>query len=196
VSGDGVVMKAEGCAMETDWLMLHSIGGSLVEPFKTYMHLSKRENTVHLRPNPLVPKGPPVGWCSWYHYFEHISEKTLLSNLECMQRLRTGTGPCKSKRIGFNLFQVDDGYQSAWGDWSIVNKQKFPSQSLYSTVTKIKQAGMIGGIWMAPFSCDKHSELAKKHPDWVLKKDDSKTPSNSGNCGKFFYGLDLTHPGT
>lgn len=40
----------------------------------------------------------------------------------------------------------------------------------------------------------KHSEVAKAHPDWVLKRDGSNEAANSGNCGKWFYGLDLTKP--
>jgi alpha-galactosidase len=70
----------------------------------------------------------------------------------------------------FNLFQIDDGYQNAWGDWTLINNKKFPSQSLYPLVQRIKDAKMIPGLWFAPFSCDKFSNLAKLHPHWILKK--------------------------
>jgi alpha-galactosidase len=135
----------------------------------------------------------PVGWCSWYHFFEKISENVLLNNLESMKRLKKSSnlGP---KRLGFNLFQIDDGYQTAWGDWSLVNKITFPTQSLYNIVKKIRESKMVGGIWMAPFACDKHSIVAKKNPSWILKKKNSKSiPGNSANCGKWFYGLDITN---
>src|SRR5690606_21456252 len=46
-----------------------------------------------------------VGWCSWYHYFHDITEAALLDNLG-----RAGDWP-------FDVFQLDDGYQSAIGDW-------------------------------------------------------------------------------
>ena len=110
-----------------------------------------------------------------------------------MQRIKK-KNYLESDRLGFNLFQIDDGYQEAWGDWSILNKKTFPRQTLYHIVSKIKEANMIGGVWMAPFACDKHSIVAKKHPNWILKAKGSKTkPSNSGNCGKWFYGLDITN---
>ena len=32
------------------------------------------------------------------------------------------------------------------------------------------EASMTPGIWMAPFACDKHSDLAKNHPDWILTR--------------------------
>lgn len=95
--------------------------------------------------------------------------------------------------VGFSLFQVDDGYQAAWGDWATVDRAKFPSLSLYSVVCGIKQANLVPGLWLAPFSCDKHSNVAKQHPEWILRSA-SGTASNSANCGKFFYGLDTTYP--
>ena len=53
---------------------------------------------------------------------------------------------------------------------------------------------MTPGIWMAPFSADKHSSIAKEHMDWVLLDDKHRKPANSGNCGKWFYGYDLSRP--
>jgi len=52
---------------------------------------------------------------------------------------------------------------------------------------------MIPGLWMAPFACDKHSKIAKEHPDWIIQNDEGRA-ANSSNCGKFFYGLDATNP--
>lgn len=132
----------------------------------------------------------PSGWCSWYHFYDHISEAVLLKNLDCMQRMIQNN---HLAAVGFSLFQVDDGYQAAWGDWATVDKAKFPSLSLYSVVQGIKQANLVPGLWLAPFSCDKHSTVAKQHPDWILR-DAGGSVSNSANCGKFFYGLDTTHP--
>ena len=52
---------------------------------------------------------------------------------------------------------------------------------------------MTPGLWMAPFACDKHSRLAAEHPSWVLSRR-KDVPANSANCGKWFYGLDVTNP--
>ena len=99
-----------------------------------------------------------------------------------MQRMKV-KNHLRAERVGFNLFQIDDGYQNAWGDWATVNKVTFPTQSLYNIVHKVKEENMVGGIWMAPFACDKHSEVAKHHKDWLLRRKGSDVYANSGNCG-------------
>jgi alpha-galactosidase len=120
-----------------------------------------------------------------------VTEADLLCNLEYMTALRGRAGFTDV----FNLFQVDDGYQTAWGDWSTLNSCSFPSESLCGVAQSISDAGLTPGLWMAPFACDKLSEVAIKHPEWILKRNGSKsTPANSGNCGKWFYGLDVTRP--
>ena len=45
-----------------------------------------------------------VGWCSWYHYFEAVTEDDIVANLRRAADWR------------FDVFQVDDGYQAAIGD--------------------------------------------------------------------------------
>ena len=57
----------------------------------------------------------------------------------------------------------------------------------------IRRSGFEPGVWLAPGAMDKHSLLAAKHPDWVLRTADG-LPANSGFCGKFYYALDVTHP--
>ena len=79
----------------------------------------------------------PAGWCSWYHFFEFVSEKDLTDNIDNMHLLKTERG-MHTERIGFNLFQVDDGYQTAWGDWLLLHSIRFPSQSMNVIVDKIK----------------------------------------------------------
>jgi hypothetical protein len=136
----------------------------------------------------------PAGWCSWYHFYERISQTVLATNLAFMERFRV-RHRLHHDRQNFRLFQVDDGYQAAWGDWALLDKVKFPSLSLFTLVDAVKAAGLTPGLWFAPFACDKHSRVAKQHPAWILKRDGSRgVPANSANCGKFFYGLDTTHP--
>ena len=55
-----------------------------------------------------------VGWCSWYHYFHAVTEADLRANLA-----RAADWP-------FDVFQLDDGYQSAIGDWLTTNDE-FPT---------------------------------------------------------------------
>ena len=48
---------------------------------------------------------------------------------------------CNWDGTGFKLFQVDDGYQTAWGDWADLKYPEFPCRSLAPLVERIKQAG-------------------------------------------------------
>ena len=111
----------------------------------------------------------PAGWCSWYHFFEKVSEKDLTDNIVHMQALKNENG-LKADRLGFSLFQIDDGYQRAWGDWLLLDKERFPSQCMNVIVNQVEEAKMTPGLWMAPFACDKHSKLAADHPSWILSK--------------------------
>ena len=48
----------------------------------------------------------------------------------------------------------------------------------------VLRKGMTPGLWIAPFSCDKHSQIAKTHPDWILRSANG-VPINSANCGNY-----------
>lgn len=45
----------------------------------------------------------PTGWCSWYHFFNNVSEEAMLANLKYLESER--------KALPFKLVQLDDGYQ-------------------------------------------------------------------------------------
>ena len=139
------------------------------------------------------PSTAPSGWCSWYHYFEKITEADLINNISAMRELKERHGMCTAGQ-GFSLFQIDDGYQRAWGDWLHLDEKKFPSGSLTAITDLVRGAGMTAGLWLAPFSCDKHSHIVLSHPEWIARHP-SGLPANSANCGKWFYGLDTTNPG-
>jgi alpha-galactosidase len=96
-----------------------------------------------------------VGWCSWYHYFHDVTEDALRSNLA-----HNDTWP-------FEVFQLDDGFQSAIGDWLTTN-DKFPS-SLDRLASDISAAGRVPGLWIAPFLVAPDSQVATAHPEWVAR---------------------------
>ncbi len=54
----------------------------------------------------------------------------------------------------------------------------------------IRKAGMIPGLWLAPFAAEKKSRLAKDHPDWLLRSADGSPVVGGGNWSGF-YGLDI-----
>ena len=148
------------------------------EAFDRYFALIKSQTPLRRK----LPKG----WCSWYYYYTKIDEKSIYHNLDVL----------KSKAKRFDVFQIDDGYQTAVGDWLSINN-KFPG-GLASIARKVRTMGMIPGIWLAPFIASRKSMLYQHHPDWFLHDSDGK-PVNAGwnpnwDIFGYFYALDTTHP--
>ena len=97
------------------------------------------------------------GYTSWYNYFQAISEDIILRDLNGLDRA--------SDEV--NIFQVDDGYQQAVGDWLLIDEKKFPNGMKY-IADEIHKKGYKAGIWLAPFSAQVSSKIANEHPDWLL----------------------------
>lgn len=98
-----------------------------------------------------------VGWCSWYHYFHDVTEADLRANLA----MASGGG------WPFDVFQLDDGYQPAIGDWLTTN-ERFPSD-LSTLAAAIAATGMRAGIWIAPFLAGPGSSVVRDHPEWLAQ---------------------------
>lgn len=167
--------------IQTDWAYAQLIAPHHYdeEPMVHFLHACAAYNQARpLQNGPLL-----TGWCSWYHYYENISASNLRSNFGKLASMKN--------KVPTNVAVVDDGYMTAWGDWDSLKPQKFEDMGIVSR--DIQSHGMRPGIWLAPFACDKHSKIAKEHPEWVIRNDRG-IPANSSNCGKFFYGLDATNP--
>ena len=125
-----------------------------------------------------------IGWCSWYYYYTKITEDIILDNLSSLAR----------SELKIDLFQIDDGWQRAIGDWTESN-EKFPAGMKY-LAGEIRRAGMRPGIWLAPFLVQKNSQLMRSHPDVVLRdaKGQPVKATYNPNWGGWAYCLDVTHP--
>ncbi|MBQ7642736.1 MAG: alpha-galactosidase [Clostridia bacterium] len=119
------------------------------------------------------------GYTSWYNYYQNIDEKTLLRDLDGLSD-------------EFDLFQIDDGYETFVGDWLSVDPIKFPN-GLSPIVGKIHDKGLKAGIWLAPFVAEEKSKLFKEKPDLFKKGNDGK-PVKCGSNWSGFYALDLENP--
>lgn len=127
----------------------------------------------------------PTVWCSHHAHPTAISEEAILDNVRTLRALR-GMMP-------IDIVQIDDGYQTAIGDWLIVN-ERFP-HGMDAIAESIREAGYRPGIWLVPFTVSPNSRLAQQHPDWLVR-DDSGNPAFGGRgWGTDLYGLDTTHPG-
>lgn len=123
-----------------------------------------------------------TGYTSWYNRYLDISEASIREDL-------AGFAGEKEKP---DVFQIDDGYEAAVGDWLTPN-EKFP-HGMKAAADAIRAAGMLPGIWLAPFTAEKDSAIAREHPDWLLRDDSGEAPLGGSNWSGF-YGLDIYHPG-
>jgi hypothetical protein len=129
---------------------------------------------------------PPVGWASWYTYYEHIDEEIILGNLEKAADLAEEPG-----LEPISLFQIDDGWQIRWGEWEA--NEGFPS-GMASLAERIKETGMVPGLWMAPFYVSTDSEIYSMNPGWWVLGPEGE-PITYSNLGTGDYAIvDATHP--
>lgn len=176
-NGDGALLQP-GNKIETDWGVLSFIHLDDPDPFGGYDEAVALQHQVH------SAAPVPVGWCSWYHFYQDISEETIAANLQSVERLQP--------KLPLRLLQIDDGFQHYAGDWFDIVPE-FPN-GLKPLVEKAKSAGLTPGLWLAPFIVHPKANLVRQHPDWLLRDKHGK-PVNAGFVwNAFTYALDLTHP--
>lgn len=125
---------------------------------------------------------PMCGYTSWYRHYENISEDTIKNDLAGVLTL-----PQK-----IDIFQIDDGYETAVGDWLSIDEKKFP-KGIKNLCDEIHSQNILAGLWLAPFVCETKSEIFKNHKDW-LRKDDNGNFVKCGSNWSGFYALDLYNP--
>lgn len=105
-------------------------------------------------------KSKVIGWCSWCSFGPHINEEIIIKQTRWFKENRLN---------GFEYILIDSGWVTKWGDWLEVHKNKFP-KGLKDLSSNIKSFGFKPGIWLAPFLVGPNSQVAKKHPDWLVKR--------------------------
>ena len=100
-------------------------------------------------------------WCAWGYERNFTPEQVL------------GTLPMV-KRLGFEWAVLDDGWQTAEGDWYL-EQTRFPNgdADMKKFVAKIHAAGLKAKLWWAPLAVDPGTDLIKEHPDYLLLNQDS-----------------------
>jgi alpha-galactosidase len=175
---DGVVLPPGGERI-TDWAYLQFIPLETPDPLGDYIHAVARENGAR------VPSATPIGWCSWYHYFDRVSERDMLDNLAALAQARA--------RLPLDFVQLDDGYQAQVGDWFETNA-RFP-RGLAWLSNEIRAHGQTPGLWLAPYIVRSDAQLNRLHPDWFLRAALGRKANAGYNWFRWCYALDPTHPG-
>lgn len=108
---------------------------------------------------PETKNGLLTGYTSWYNYFQKIDENIILRDLDGLDRVKDFV----------SVFQIDDGYETFVGDWLDPCK-KFPRGMKY-IADRIHEKGYKAGLWLAPFSCQRASRVARERPEWLVKNE-------------------------
>ncbi|GAA1058349.1 alpha-galactosidase [Agromyces luteolus] len=170
----GEIELAEGESYTTPWA-IGSWGDGLNE-------LSKRFHD-ELRARPQHPRRPrPVTLNTWEAvYFDH--------DLDTLTALAE-----RAARVGVERFVLDDGWfrgrrddTAGLGDW-FVDEGVWPD-GLGPLIDRVRGLGMEFGLWVEPEMVNLDSDLAREHPDWILRgRDDLPVPARQQHV------LDLANP--
>ncbi len=134
-----------------------------------------------------TPRHSPDGYCSWYSHYTKITEENLIEDLDAVEG---------AFGDHFDLFHVDDGYQSAVGDW-LTPDVGFP-RGIEAVAAEITRRGKTAGLWVAPFLALARSQVAIEHPEWLLRNERGRPVVGLLNpqwdLRHPVRALDVTHP--
>ncbi len=161
-----IVKDVEGLKIDSEYMLVDVVTyrGTYDEVFDKYF---EKMNV----PQPRI--SGMTGYTSWYNYFQKINENIILRDLDGLD--------CAKDDV--SIFQIDDGYETKVGDWIIKNERDFPN-GMKPIVEKIHEKGYLAGLWLAPFNAEKTSEIAKNHPEWLIKVPSTDVP----HVGVFAWG--------
>jgi alpha-galactosidase len=122
---------------------------------------------------------------SWEGAYFNFDEKTLTGMID------------DAADMGLEMFVLDDGWfgnkyprnsaDAGLGDWQ-VNTRKLPRGIAY-LADYAASKGLRFGIWIEPEMVNPESELAKRHPDWIVK-----ARGREATTMRRQWLLDLTNP--
>lgn len=112
----------------------------------------------------IAPRNVPSPFVasSWHYFAGHIGETMLAAELKALQE----------RQIPAQVYQLDGGWYEDIGNW-VAHKEKFPNGMKYAA-EMIRSAGLIPGIWLAPFIISLESPAAQAHPEWLLHNRDGE----------------------
>ena len=153
-----VLKSGETLTTWTTFVSVHQ--GDYFSTLQNYHRIMDKRG-VHIDP-PQQSAYEPI-WCAW-GYRRDFNVPQVLNTLP------------EVKKLGFKWAVLDDGWQTAEGDWYLV-KDKFPhgDEDMKKFVDTIHSYGLKAKLWWAPLAVDPGTDLIKEHPDYLLlNKDGSK----------------------
>ncbi len=99
-------------------------------------------------------------WCAW-GYDRNFNTREIIDTLP------------KAKALGLAWAGLDDGWQTAEGDWYL-DRKKFPrgDADMAAFAAAAKSAGLKPKLWIAPLAVDPGTDLLHDHTDMLLLNKD------------------------
>jgi alpha-galactosidase len=153
--GPGEVVLGPGASYSTPWLT-GSWSDAGLDGLSARLHTWQRR----ARPRPLPPR--PVLVNTWEAvFFDHdLHRLTDLADA--------------AHEVGVERFVLDDGWfrgrrddTAGLGDWT-VDRTVWP-RGLHPLIEHVHGLGMDFGLWVEPEMVNEDSDLAREHPDWLLR---------------------------
>jgi alpha-galactosidase len=179
-NGDQVLLEP-GTQITTDWAVIQFVDIDAPDPLRPYLEAVAREH--NLSPS-ISGSQSSIGWCSWYQFYQDISEENIRKNLASASALKND--------LPFDLFQIDDGFQAQVGDW-LEFAPTFPN-GIAPLAESIQQVNLSPGLWLAPFIMHSKAKIKSRHPNWLLRNRFGLYANAGFVWDNFNKGLDLTHP--
>ena len=115
--------------------------------------------------NELYPrKSMPVVYNSWLYCFDNLDVDALLKQVDC------------AAELGFEAFMIDAGWfgngedwSSAVGDWC-ENIVSGPEGRLCEISNRVREHGMIFGLWFEPERASSKSKSVQQHPEYYINE--------------------------
>ena len=167
-----------------DQYQIQIVKSELIIRFKPKYYQQHRGLTYFKPKDFQVWKKPVVGWCSWFAYFDQVTESDMHRTADVLSN--------QLKKYGLDYIQIDDGYQQVPigmpDTWIHANK-KFPN-GMGNLAKYIASKGFKPGIWTNVSFAD--SAAAYQHKDLFIK-----TPNNELALGNWVgYVMNGANPAT
>ncbi|MDU1892540.1 MAG: alpha-galactosidase [Dysgonomonas sp.] len=152
------ILKAEEKLQTPEMILAYSSNG-VGQISRNYHDWGRKYGMMH------GDKIHPIILNSWEGAYFTFDEKTLTDMMD------------DAAKFGVEMFVLDDGWfgnkyprngdNAGLGDWQ-TNKKKLPRGISYLADYAVSK-GLKFGVWIEPEMVNPDSELAKKHPEWVVK---------------------------
>jgi len=136
-----------------------------------------------------IPSETPIGWWSWTAYYGGINEGESLANADWQAE--------HLKSLGYQYFQIDEGYQYARGEYATANATGFPDGMRF-VGRHIAGDGLTFGVWTGPFEVTSRAWVYEHHKEWLVHNAKGEPIPGRDVWNQktdMLYTLDTTHPG-